>query len=82
MLFALKGLCGKLGDRHWKINYAFNQTIKIVMCEPLDLTLCFSGFVNHVGLGDSTALKTLPSGFALGAKHTLIKVGISSASST
>ena len=52
------------------------------MCEPLDLTLCFSGFVNHVGLGDSTALKTLPSGFALGAKHTLIKVGISSASST
>ena len=65
-----------------KIGELRSKAIKIVMYEPLDLTLCFSGFVNHVGLGDSTALKTLPSGFALGAKHTLIKVGISNASST
>lgn len=65
-----------------KVGELRSKAIKIVMYEPLDPTLCFSGFVNHVGLGDSTALKTLPSGFALGAKHTLIKVGISNASST
>lgn len=50
--------------------------------EPLDLTLCFLGCVNSIGLGDLTALKTLPSGFALGAKHMLIKAGISNSSST
>lgn len=46
------------------------------------ILILYSGFANFVHRGDWAALKTLPSGFALGARHILIKIGISNACNT